>query len=89
MIEIKSAEQRVSEEPKADGKAFVVLSIGQIEQMLKAAKQDARLSSAHPGRAPKYFTRVIYADILGQEHNGSEGERHLNSISFMRSALEV
>jgi hypothetical protein len=77
----------VNAESKSSERAFVVLSIGQMEQMLRAAKKAARLSSAHPGKAPKCFCRVIYAGILGCEHNGSEGERHVSSISFMQSAV--
>jgi hypothetical protein len=73
-------------EPSVVGKAFIVLSIRDMEQMLKAARKDARLSTAHPGKAPKSHARVIYADLLGPEHNGSEGEVHISSTSFMRSA---
>jgi len=69
--------------------AFIVLSIGQMEQMLKAARRDARLSTAHPGKAPKHFCRVIYANLLGPEHNGTEGERHIQNVSFMDSACRV
>lgn len=70
-------------------KAFLVLSIGQMEQMLRAAKADAKRSTAHPGKAPKHFTRVIYMDLLGDAHSGTEGERHISNNSFMASATKV
>jgi len=75
-----------TQKPETAAKAFLVLSIGNMEDMLRAARKLARRSSAHPGKAPKRFCRVIYMDILGPEHNTDEGEAHVSSTSFMASA---
>lgn len=70
-------------------KCFLVLSIGEMEKMLKAARKSARQSTAHPGKAPKRYCRVIYSEILGPEHTTPGGERHIRSDSFMESALRI
>lgn len=65
--------------------AYLVLSIGQMEKMLKAARLDARRSLAHPGKAPKYFCRVIRAEF----HIDRNGELQIVSEAFERSACYV
>jgi hypothetical protein len=60
---------------------YLILSIGEMEDMLRATRKAARKSPAHPGKAPKRFVKVIRMETSGENFPGQ-----ISSTSFMASA---
>lgn len=67
-------------------KAYLVLSIRDINHLLKCAMNGSRASSSHPGKVNPRFCVALTADLAPVALNDSNGAVQISSQSLLESA---